>query len=272
MLLSHQTNRRGLSGFTLIELLVVIAIIAILAAILFPVFAKAREKARQASCMSNLKQIGLAMMQYQQDSDEYFPIARHWGNSASGVQEWNWGQQIYPYVKSVQMFKCPSDPGNTTLGDSSTYGAASPALPGSYRYNFELGVIHEDGGTNWGGAHSAASILEPVTRVAVVDGAGNGESGFGWADWGAGNFAGNVRANHTGRLNCLLLDGHVKALKPTQTVSSGSMLGDVAGYGAGGTIDDGSVANCDTDLNGINCNQSNALITARLAQLEANYQ
>src|SRR6266571_1849729 len=90
-------NRK--SAFTLIELLVVIAIIAILAAILFPVFARAREKARQTTCMSNLKQIGLALMQYAQDYDEHWPSADWWG----------YKKVIMPYTKADLVFKCPSE-------------------------------------------------------------------------------------------------------------------------------------------------------------------
>src|SRR5579871_1299957 len=94
------------SGFTLIELLVVIAIIAILAAILFPVFAQAREKARGISCLSNEKQIGTAIMMYTQDYDELFPV---------GFQMTNWDftdgwvGNIQPYVKNVNVFVCPDD-------------------------------------------------------------------------------------------------------------------------------------------------------------------
>ncbi len=88
-------------GFTLIELLVVIAIIAILAAILFPVFAQAREKARQTSCLSNEKQIGLAYIQYTQDNDEYYPSTVNYGSS--------WVHEVYPYVKSTGVFTCPDD-------------------------------------------------------------------------------------------------------------------------------------------------------------------
>src|SRR6056297_3098043 len=106
-------------GFTLIELLVVIAIIAILAAILFPVFARAREKARQASCLSNMKQISLAQMMYAQDYDETMVV------NATSVHNFDapdgtpittpdtgamlWMYLIYPYVNNVQIFTCPSD-------------------------------------------------------------------------------------------------------------------------------------------------------------------
>ncbi|HEY3333483.1 MAG TPA: DUF1559 domain-containing protein [Capsulimonadaceae bacterium] len=102
------------AGFTLIELLVVIAIIAILAAILFPVFATAREKARQSACLSNLKQLGLAYTQYEQDYDEVVPVGRNnWGFSKG------WAGQIYPYVKSNKVFVCASD---ANINDAISYG------------------------------------------------------------------------------------------------------------------------------------------------------
>jgi prepilin-type N-terminal cleavage/methylation domain-containing protein/prepilin-type processing-associated H-X9-DG protein len=107
-------STRKRHAFTLIELLVVIAIIAILAAILFPVFAQAREKARSASCLSNLKQLSTGMIMYAQDYDETFPQwqwDRHYktGNFSKNNGTTIWWNAIYPYVKNAQVFTCPSD-------------------------------------------------------------------------------------------------------------------------------------------------------------------
>ena len=113
-------TRIARKAFTLIELLVVIAIIAILAAILFPVFAQAREKARQSACMSNEKQLALSCIQYAQDYDETFP---------TGVQQdwWmdTWPLMVQPYVKSVDVFRCPDD---TNTDVPSAYSWAGPRL------------------------------------------------------------------------------------------------------------------------------------------------
>jgi prepilin-type N-terminal cleavage/methylation domain-containing protein/prepilin-type processing-associated H-X9-DG protein len=97
-------------GFTLIELLVVIAIIAILAAILFPVFAKVRDKARQASDMSNEKQLGLAIIQYVQDNSETYPMAAQYSASAFGASFNGWPITTQPYVKSLGIYASPDDP------------------------------------------------------------------------------------------------------------------------------------------------------------------
>ena len=158
----QRPRRRSLQGFTLIELLVVIAIIAILAAILFPVFQKVRENARNASCQSNLKQLGLAITQYVQDSDEKYP---------TGCQnDWqaNWATTSYQYVKSFGVYFCPDD-GNQVLG-SDPYNS-SQKLAGigiSYAAN---GYINWNGSSNqvYGVVGMAQSWLTPnVTTLASV--------------------------------------------------------------------------------------------------------
>lgn len=144
-------------GFTLIELLVVIAIIGILAAILFPVFARARENARKISCLSNVKQFGLAIEQYRQDYDSFFPYAR-------GAKGDSWyGNFLEPYIKARQIIFCPSAPGK---------------WPIHYAYNIAFGYdirqpadtltlcgkVHPVGR----GIHEAA-VTEPSTSIVVVD-------------------------------------------------------------------------------------------------------
>lgn len=161
-------------AFTLIELLVVIAIIAILASILFPVFARARENARRTSCLSNLKQLGLGMMQYTQDYDEHYPRG-YWGitylqtdtsmpgykfitnNGSNSGRFLNWMDFIYPYVKSVQLFVCPSQ---TDTGGSPSYGY-SGAISGWHRSKY--------GGTGGTGTMSLAEVTRPAEIFMVLD-------------------------------------------------------------------------------------------------------
>ena len=127
----------GPGGFTLIELLVVVAIIALLAAILFPVFARARENARRASCQSNMKQLGFT--QYLQDYDEFYPVGVFTGNTDSsgcdtanpyGNRGYGWAGQIYPYVKSQQIYTCPSDPFSSNANGVEVSYFYTDAIPG----------------------------------------------------------------------------------------------------------------------------------------------
>ena len=123
------TRRRDRAGFTLIELLVVIAIIAILAAILFPVFAKAREKARQTTCASNERQLGLAILQYAQDNDEVVLGLKD--NSGTDTAYKGWAGEVYAYVKNTQIYHCPDDP-------TASAGTAPTLVPESYVLNKNL--------------------------------------------------------------------------------------------------------------------------------------
>ena len=124
---SIRTRAERQQGFTLIELLVVIAIIAILAAILLPVFAAARERARQTTCASNEKQMGLALIQYAQDYDEAFPFGVYQQNGQSNHVGMGWASVLYAYVKSTKVFTCPDDP--TPVSGSNT------AVSYAYNYN-----------------------------------------------------------------------------------------------------------------------------------------
>ncbi|MDR3708451.1 MAG: DUF1559 domain-containing protein [Capsulimonadaceae bacterium] len=118
------------SAFTLIELLVVIAIIAILAAVLFPVFATAREKARQSTCASNQKQIVLAMLQYANDYDEVYPAAAgNSDNTGTYAPTAGWAMQVYPYVKSFNVFLCPDD---QVIRNTNHFPGTTTTVPVSY--------------------------------------------------------------------------------------------------------------------------------------------
>ncbi len=125
------------NGFTLIELLVAIAIIAVLAAILFPVFAAAREKARQTACLSNLKQVGLAVMMYAQDYDENIPLTER-GGDIDDAHEYFWGDMIQPYSKNWQMLVCPS------AGSALVFKTGVTTYSQQWSYNYGINDITDN--------------------------------------------------------------------------------------------------------------------------------
>lgn len=198
-----RTIRRA---FTLIELLVVIAIIAILAAILFPVFAKAREAARATSCRSNEKQIATGMAMYVQDYDETYP-----GRSAGSGG--HWGYAIMPYVKNFDLFMCPSNPNKSLFVQAGPDPSAGRFLNRSYGLNSWI----------FGNPISSAAIQDPADRIMISEQtwAHNDYVGGIWS--GTGNYYSNSTnggfAGHSGSMNVAFADGHVKAMKPTQTVT-----------------------------------------------------
>ena len=218
---SNQSSGRGrAAGFTLIELLVVIAIISILAAILFPVFASAREKARQASCLSNERQIGLAFMQYTQDNDETVPPNDQRSKTTNNLVA-NWIDLMYPYTKNTQVFLCPSAPegeytaavANPTLlytyacnnvyfwdPTESIFGASGTGTP--------ISTIADTSGTIFIGDMASVS-RDPFWKVyhyQVVGAAVWPTNPPTFGDQLQGRFA----ARHNGGSNFVFFDGHAK--------------------------------------------------------------
>lgn len=190
---------RRMRGFTLIELLVVIAIIAILAAILFPVFARARAKARQTSCMSNMKQLGTALLMYAQDYDNVMPM---WGYGGSGDAEDNpstgaftWDTVLNPYMKNVSLLYCPDNPKRTDSG----------AFPRSYAMpRYVSGIPQDDPPA----IASTVALFEKGWSAPGVWGDATGENFFqshGCTDYGL-----DKTMWHNGGKNFTFLDGHVK--------------------------------------------------------------
>jgi len=151
-----------LSGFTLIELLVVIAIIAILAAILFPVFAKVREKARQTSCLSNEKQLGLGFAQYVSDYDQMWPFGSYKIPALNGPVGNGWAGQIYPYIKSSAVYTCPDDP---------TTSPVAGETPISYGFNCD--IPRHDPFYNLGIAGVDSAFNAPAVTVTLFEIRGN---------------------------------------------------------------------------------------------------
>ena len=158
-------------GFTLIELLFVIAIIAILAAILFPVFAQAREKARQTACLSNLKQVGLAATMYAQDYDETFPNTEFGGN-IDDAHEYYWGDMLYPYTKNWQILQCSS------ADQKITFKTGVTTYSQQWAYNYGINdiiaancVTADDPACRHIGVagHTMAAVNAPASTILVAD-------------------------------------------------------------------------------------------------------
>ncbi len=255
-------------GFTLIELLVVIAIIAILAAILFPVFAQAREKARQTSCLSNMKQVGLGVLMYSQDYDELYPLGSHLLGAATAATTWQ--DLIEPYVKSgvsgtgvnlvqranAPFWICPSigpapmnlppDPlafpsadfASTFYSRAFSYINNSNLMPTMHRAALPLGWFPQ-------GIQGQAAVEAPASRVLAVEGLGFvGNTGGDDTNNCVGTEAGfpalpgrllgrrenycGARYRHSGGSNSVLADGHAKWFKGPGTTWRGSATQGIA--------------------------------------------
>ena len=235
-------------AFTLIELLVVIAIIAILAAILFPVFAQAREKARQATCLSNLKQLGLAGLQYCQDYDEINVPSETNFALIAGVQYYTpWQDLLYPYVKSLDVYNCPShvpgagwiDYDTFALGNFPANGTVNPNGAYAINHDYYDDTILGSRANHSPAGQPSSKVADPTGTVWIneawptnafmwEDCAGGGGTAFnnptvGQASPGSSTYwlystTGNcdyVWPYHQGRFDILFCDGHTKTQSAT---------------------------------------------------------
>ena len=232
---SRPAASRKRAGFTLIELLVVIAIIAILAAILFPVFAQAREKARQTACLSNEKQIGNALLMYLQDYDEALP-APDWGavpgytgpeRSAFAWQPGRgatgpgpnapcWADVFQPYIKSTDVFKCPDDDSgvgtvNNVVGGPLLIGKPLSYALNQFFYYDATGASHL--GTNYDGSATYSTLKNPASKLYIVEVYSSRAAELLHPGKTGTNAPGQNTVDlsrHSGGSNYLYADGHVK--------------------------------------------------------------
>jgi len=215
-------------GFTLIELLVVIAVITILAAILFPVFARARESGRRAACLSNLHQLDLAFLQYTQDYDEMLPGATDGPSGVGRMGGWifysafgaNQTPRAYdaarggvaPYIKNIQIFVCPSDEQGRESGDSYAYNSCLvQRTPIGFNAGKSLAVF--DNSSSWMllGEEASWSKDEPNINTA----ADSTDDGYFNVDYG------NVYSTrHFEGSNLAFLDGHSKGMRTGQIMAN----------------------------------------------------
>ena len=227
-MLAQVRRRQPRSGFTLIELLVVIAIIAILAAILFPVFAQARDRARSAACLSNLRQLGNGLQLYVQAYDETFHKgANIVSNGENGfgpnakIDGWdNWPWFYGPFVKNVGVFDCPTSPDGTAPLTETNWGN-----DGNYAYNYS-GLTRDEGSP----ARSLAEISEPAETFVFFD-SGDTQVRAGTNNWPGlleeldlnltcdanriTKYSKEGALRHAGRANVTFADGHAKSLSWT---------------------------------------------------------
>jgi len=221
-------------AFTLIELLVVIAIVALLAAILFPVFSRARENARKSSCQSNLKQIGLGLLQYVQDFDETTTLSFYGtAGDSDNANNYKWMDAVYPYVKGEQLFTCPSD---NAANRNYVWNRRLAAGQTSQNYgSYGLNGAYGSAGDNQTPPRSSAAYLVAMSSIAVpaatiwVTDNNNavtavntgGSQGFFWTNAAANpsitstapRQLQNISERHLEFANAVFCDGHVKAMK-----------------------------------------------------------
>jgi prepilin-type N-terminal cleavage/methylation domain-containing protein/prepilin-type processing-associated H-X9-DG protein len=264
-------NRGRKQAFTLIELLVVIAIIAILAAILFPVFAKVREKARQTACVSNEKQISLGMLMYEQDYDGYFPSDTFFAGITYESGQWlNTMMLVCPYLKAPNVWACPSNPYSQK---AMNYGTTNFAFA-SYALNMQL-----FDSVYYGAPHTEAFIQEPSSKImlgeavayangsaAPPNGNGAGWDSLGWSYW-TGTTADGWQTegfcHNTGTMNVAYCDGHVKAVRPENTAGAN---GQINGWGI---FTDNNGGSCSGEWlsGGLNCDNYSPGATQNLQLL-----